>query len=226
MVKSMNMQLTEEEQVEALKKWWKENGVSVIVGVVIGLSVIVGFWKWREYTEQRAYEASDIYAEFTDALTEQKDETVKQRYATLSKDFSGTSYAVLAAMRMAKQAVEKDELDKAASELKWALDHASEEVLAHLARIRLAHVMGAQKKFDDALALIHGISPSAFDAQYAEIKGDIYSHTGKVAEARQAYQSALDSGLLTGKRREFVQMKLSDLGSPEPANMPEPSEVK
>ena len=222
----MNMQLTEEEQVEALRKWWKENGVSVIVGVVIGLSVIVGFWKWREYTESRAYQASDVYVQFTEALADKQDDTFKQRYDTLIKDYSGTAYAVLAAMQMAKQAVEKDELDKAAVDLKWALEHASHDTLAHLARIRLAHIMVAQKKYAEALTLIQGIPASAFDAQYAEIRGDIYSHTGKVAEARKEYQVALDSGLLTGKRREFVQMKMSDLGTPETISVPEPSEAK
>jgi predicted negative regulator of RcsB-dependent stress response len=222
----MNMQLSEEEQVEALKKWWKENGVSVIVGVVVGLSVIVGFWKWREYTEQRAYQASDIYVEFSEALAEKKDDTVKQRYDSLIKDYSGTSYAVLAAMQMAKQAAEKDELDKAATDLRWALEHAGQDALAHLARIRLAHVMVAQKKYDEALTLIHGIPASAFDAQYAEIKGDIYRHTGKFAEAHTAYQTALDSGLLTGKRRDFVQMKMSDLGSSTPTSTSEPAVTK
>lgn len=213
------MQLTEEEQVEALKKWWKENGTAVIVGVVIGISAVVGFWKWREYTETRAYLASDVYVEFTGALAEQKDELLKQHYDTLIKEYSGTTYAVLAAMQMAKQAVAKDDLDKAAQELNWALAHASQEPIAHLARIRLAHVLVAQQKYDQALTLITGLSKSAFDAQYTEIKGDIYVHKGEVAQARTAYKSALDSSLLTGKRREYVQMKMSDLGAAAAGDM-------
>lgn len=215
----MNMQLTEEEQVEALKKWWKENGTAVIVGVIIGIGAVVGFWKWREYTETRAYRASDVYVEFTGALAEQKDELLKQRYDTLIKDYSGTTYAVLAAMQMAKQAVAKDDLKKAAEELNWALEHAGQEPIAHLARIRLAHVLVAQQKYDQALTLITGLSKSAFDAQYAEIKGDIYAHKGDAAQARTAYQSALDSSLLTGKRREYVQMKMSDLGAAAAGDM-------
>lgn len=209
----MNTHLSEDEQVEALKKWWKENGVAVIVGVVIGIGAIIGFWKWREYTETRAYLASDVYVEFTEALAENKDEIVAQRYDTLIKDYASTSYAVFAAMYMAKQAVEKEDLVKAANQLKWALDHAGADALAHLARVRLANVLVAQNKYDEALTLVQAIPASAFDAEYAEIKGDVYRYKGNAAEARESYQAALNSNLLNGKRREFVQMKLSDLSA-------------
>jgi len=207
----MNMHISEDEQVEALKKWWKENGTAVIIGVAIGLGIIVGFWKWREYTSQLQYEASDIYIQFTDALAEKNAETMASRYQTLIKDYSGTSYAVMAAMQMAKQAIEKNDLDKADSELRWALDHAGQDVIAHLARVRLARVLLAKQKVDEALTLIQGLKPSSFDAEYAEIRGDIYRQKGNASEARKAYQTALDSSLYSGKRREFVRMKMSDL---------------
>ena len=209
----MNMHISEDEQVEALKKWWKENGTAVIIGVAICLSVVVGFWKWREYTENLAYEASDIYVGFTEALADKNTEAQANRYETLKKDYSGTSYAVLAAMQMAKLSIANNDLDKAATELKWALDHAGHDAIAHLARVRLARILVAQKKPDEALTLVNGLKPSAFDAEYAEIKGDIYRQKGDVTGARKAYEAALDSNLFSGKRREFVKMKMSDLGT-------------
>lgn len=207
----MNMHISEDEQVEALKKWWKENGTAVFVGVAIGLGVVIGFWKWREYTENLAYKASDVYVQFTEALAEKNSETISNRYQTLTKEYSGTSYSVLAAMQMAKQAIENNELDKAATELQWALDHADHDAIAHLARVRLARVLMAKNKSDDALKLIQGIKPGAFDAEYAEIRGDIFRQQGKASEARKEYQTALDSAVYSGKRREFVKMKMSDL---------------
>ena len=207
------MQLTEEEQVEAIKKWWKENGTAVIVGVVIGIGAVIGVWKWREYTEARAYKASDAYVAFTQALADKQDDVLRQRYDALTKDYAGTTYAVLAAMQMAKQAVDQDDLDKAAKDLSWALEHASQEPIAHTARIRLARVLVAQQKYDEALALIKNQPTSTFDAEYSEIKGDIFIHKGDTNKAREAYQQALESPLLNGKRREYVQMKLSDLGA-------------
>ena len=95
----MTEQLTEEEQVEALKKWWKENGTAIIVGIVIGISTIVGFWKWNEYTETRALEASAMYDKFITEVTD-KNGDVKTVYDTLKKDYEDTSYAALAALRM------------------------------------------------------------------------------------------------------------------------------
>lgn len=209
----MNIHISEDEQVEALKKWWKENGTAVAVGIVIGLSVVVGFWKWREYVENRAYEASDVYVQFTDALAEKNQEKTKDLYQTLTKDYSGTSYAVFAAMYMAKQAIEGNELDKAEHDLKWALEHSSKDAIAHLVRVRLARTLLAQNKPDEALTLIQALKPSSFDAEYNEIKGDIYRAKGNVSEARKAYEAALESTLFTGKRRDFVKMKMSDLGA-------------
>ena len=90
--------LTEDEQVEALKKWWNENGKSIIFGVIIGIGAIVGFWKWNEHRETQALAASLEYDNFAQLVIDKKPEKIAQSYAILTSEYPDTSYATLAAL--------------------------------------------------------------------------------------------------------------------------------
>ena len=208
----MSEELTDDEQVEALKKWWKENGVAIIVGIVIGLGAIIGFWKWSEYTETRALAASALYDEFITAVTDGKLDSSNSSYESLKKDYEGTSYAAFAALRMAAVDYGKDSVDKAVEHLRWATEHPGHDSVQHIARVRLAKLLVSIDALDDAEKLLKDINEPAFDAQYAAIRGDIHIKRGNIEQARSAYELALAASSFSGKQREFVQMKLDDLG--------------
>ena len=208
----MTEQLTEEEQVEALKKWWKENGTAIFVGVVIGISAIVGFWKWNEHKETRALEASALYDKFITEVTD-KNGDVTTVYDGLKKDYEGTSYAALAALRMASTAYGKNENQKAIEHLTWAVEHPGHDSILHIARIRLAKLLVAENKLDEADEYLKDVKEPAFDAEYAVIRGDIYSKRGNIEQARASYQTALDSNSFSGKQRDYIQMKMDNLGA-------------
>lgn len=213
----MSEQLTDEEQVELLKKWWKENGTAVVVGVIIGLGAIIGFWNWTKYQETVSKNASAKYDDFVSALTDDKTDATAG-YELLKKDFEGTSYAALAALRMAAEAYKQGDVNRAREHLQWAKEHPGHDSILHVARVRLARLLVSEDKLDEAENLLKDIKEPAFDAQYSAIRGDLYSKQGKVDEARSAYQLALDSSAFTGKQREYVQMKLNDLGAIETPN--------
>jgi predicted negative regulator of RcsB-dependent stress response len=208
----MTEHLTEDEQVEKLKKWWKENGVAVITGIVIGLAGVVGVRYWFNYQEQQSVEASRLYSTYMTAVEKKDIGQANQDSQKLKKDYAGTSYAALAAMQQASQSVTEGNLEAAVSNLQWAVDNPGHDTIAHLARIRLANVLIVQNKYTEALQLIKDVYEPAFDARYAELRGDIYAGQDQKSQARSEYQSALASNDLTGKQREFVEMKLNDLG--------------
>ena len=52
---------TEDQQLEELKKWWKENGSSIITGVVLGLAILFGARAWFAWQERTAQQASAVY---------------------------------------------------------------------------------------------------------------------------------------------------------------------
>jgi predicted negative regulator of RcsB-dependent stress response len=210
----MSEQLTDEEQVELLKKWWKENGTAIIVGIVIGLGAIIGFWNWTKYQEDVAKNASVKYDEFLTALVDNKADA-SGTFELLKKDYEGTSYAALAALRMAAEEYKKADVNKAMEHLQWAVQHPGHDSILHVSRVRLARLLVSQDKLDEAEKLLTGVKEPAFDAQYSSIRGDIYSKQGKIDEARSAYQLALGSESFSGKQREYVQMKLNELGAKE-----------
>jgi len=206
-------QLTEDEQVEALKKWWKENGRAIILGVIIGVSAIVGFWKWNQHVEEQALAASLEYDRFTQYIIEGKSEQIAKSFSMFTGDYEGTSYATLAALLYASYEYDKGNKEKTLEHLRWAKDHSGHEALLHVAQIRLARFLVSENKLDEAFALIDKVDEPAFVSQYAEIKGDVYSKRGEPTLASTSYQLALSSTELSGKQREYVQMKLDNLGA-------------
>lgn len=203
--------LTEEEQVEALKKWWKENGSAIIIGIVIGLGAVVGVRYWFNYQEERAVNASDVFSRFGDAVARKDNDNTQKLASDLREKYKGTSYAALAAMQMAKQNVEANKLAEAEANLRWALDNPGHESVALVARQRLAVVLVAEDKLDAALALLDQAKDKTFEPRFALVRGDILRKQGKFEKAREAYQLALTDTTLSGKQREFIEMKLEDL---------------
>ncbi len=203
--------LTEEEQVEALKKWWKENGTAVIIGIVVGLGAVIGVRYWFSYHETLAVNASITYDKFNDAL-KKKDAALVQTLSNELRDkYKGTSYAALTSLQMAKQEVEANKLPEAEKNLRWALENPGHKVIGLIARQRLAEVLSAEGKLEDALKLLNQVKDATFDPRFALIRGDILRKQGKTEQAREAYQLALTDSSLNGKEREFVQMKLDNL---------------
>lgn len=206
----MEIQRTEEETVEHLKQWIRENGLAIILGVVIGLSGIGGVRYWFNYQKTQAEEASIIYDKLASDLTAEKYVDVIQQGKQLMDNYSGTSYAILGAFAMAKASLATGDAATARDQLAWALKEADDEAMQHIARIRLARLFVDAKDYTAALKLITDTEQGAFSSLYEELRGDIYTMTDKIEQAREAYRLAL-VGAKDPSRRQFVQMKLDNL---------------
>ena len=203
---------TEEEQIEAIKDWWKENGRAVIAGVVLAVIGLLGWHEWTAYHKQQADAASDQYQTLDNAFKAGKAAPAIQAGEVLEKNYGGTAFAVLAALRLGSHFNEAGDLNKAATQLRWAVDHASSNALKSLARLRLSRVLLAQKKYDDALALLKQSEEGPYASQFAELRGDTYAAKGNAAQARTAYQEALADQGLSPQRRHLIQIKRNELG--------------
>jgi predicted negative regulator of RcsB-dependent stress response len=204
---------TEEEQVEQIKAWLKTNGMSIVLGVVIGVGGIGGYRYWQYVQETTAEQASVQFTKMIDALNESDDDSLETHANKLIQEYSDTEYALMAHLALAKQHVKQGEFDQAESSLQQIVGRAAQEPLAYLARTRLASVQLQKQQFDQALSTLSIDFPAVFTASVAELRGDIYASQGNASEAVNAYRSALeaDPGPANG---EFVQQKLDDLGSP------------
>lgn len=210
--------LSDEEQIENLKRWWKENGRQLLLMVVLVLGAWFGWQQWRDVHQQKAADASLVFAEIIDLvqvenLAELKMED-QERLTTLADSLRGeyadSQYAQYATLALARLAVARNELDQAADFLEEVINGASDQDLAALARARLARVRLAQKQYPAVLEALDVEDKTAMAGLYAELRGDAHYHLEDYPAARAAYQLALDSASPTDPAAyRLLELKLN-----------------
>ncbi|GAB5450400.1 MAG: tetratricopeptide repeat protein [Halioglobus sp.] len=216
---------TEEEQVEALKRWWEENGRSTVAAVVIVLAAAFGWQGWQGWQASKSEAASDIYQALIKARTS-SEPMEKQRQQSLplaeqlKAQYANTTYAQFAALHLAAMAVEADNLEEAEAQLRWVLGRADNNSdTARVAQLRLARVMAARGEVEPALAILAEAPADVYEASYALARGDVLLAAGREDEARQAYMTAQTLASLSGQQMAILQAKLQRL-TPVPAAVP------
>ena len=202
---------TDDEQVEKLKRWWQENGRSVVAGVIIGVGGLFGYRYWVDYQNQQAEQASQYFDQMVEALEASQNDSAIGHAENLLADFAGTDYAIMASFALARIYVEGGDFSKAGEHLQQVIGTVDNQPLGYIARKRLAAVQLQMSNLDQALSTLSVDFPDEFNAGIEELKGDIYSEQGNKAEAAEAYRKALRAtpGPVD---RQFVQQKLDDLG--------------
>lgn len=196
----------EDQQIEALKQWWKENGKSLIAGVVIGVGGIFGYREYNDHVVGQSQQASDLYNVIS-AQVKQGNFTDQNKFDQLKNDLKHTPYAAMAAMAVARYHFDKGESDEAIGHLEWARSNTDIDEVKHLASIRLATIHLSRDNFEAARGLLEAAYPAAFTMRYEELKGDLYLAEGDKDKARDAYDKAMaaegagNNPLLELKRR-------------------------
>ena len=207
----INIEIPEDEDVARAKAWWKENGSSIIGGVVIGTALVVGYNFWNQFKDTKAEQASVLYQQ---AVSPDNAVLAKEAVSELVADYGDSVYATLAMLQQAKSEVEADDLSSAAKTLESAVDLSREDVaMASIARLRLASVHNAAGNHDKALTVLNDnslISAESLKARVEELKGDAFFGKDDIDAAKIAYQASLDSGT-GGQSRALVQLKLDNL---------------
>ena len=181
--------LEEQEQLDALKTWWKMYG-NLVTTVVTVVSVLVIVWQgWQWYQRTQAAEASAVYAVLEQALAVQDIQRVKGATGELTEKYARTTYASLAALQSARVAFDAGDLKTAKLQLQWAVEHGKNEI-KDIARLRLSAVLLDEKSFEDALKALGEPESEAFAARFSALKGDVLLAQGKASEALAAYQQA------------------------------------
>jgi predicted negative regulator of RcsB-dependent stress response len=203
----MDHYVSDEEQVETIKRWLKANGGAIIGGIIIGVVAVMGWQYWVSYRHNRAEEASLHYNQLSEALRQDKLAQAEQEAQQLLDDFSSSAYAVLAAFKLAKNSLERGDNETAVRHLEWVAEHADLQEFKDIARLRLAQVLLAADRYDEAQNKLNEVENSSFKAEVEELKGDAYLAQNQVEKARTAYQAALGANASNMQ----VQMKLNNL---------------
>ena len=218
----MEVYNSEDEQLDAIKKWWKENGRSIIAGIAVGLVAILGWKLWTNHTLTQAQEASHLYQQLLDAAKEKRTDSITTIAGELQEKYPSTIYGAYANLFKAKVLVTSKDLDGAQTALNNILASSTDPNIKHIARIRLGRIMLASGKIEQSLQLLETVDipvTGKFSGLYQELKGDLYLKLNREDDARSAYQQALMSG---GGNPTVLQVKLDQVTAP----LPEPTSTK
>ncbi|MDZ5603345.1 tetratricopeptide repeat protein [Pseudomonas sp. RP23018S] len=208
------MSSIDDDGLAGAKDWWNRSGKPLLTGALLAAAVVMGWQAWHKYQTNQSQGASGLYQallETTLTPTGTPDTAkVAELAGKLKSDFGGTPYAQYGSLFVAKVAVESGKLDDAASELKGVMDKPADATLGEISRQRLARVLAAQDKAEEALKLLDGDADKAFLASREELKGDLLVQLGRADDAHGAYQkakAAMSDDAATGG----LQLKLDDL---------------
>ncbi len=200
---------TEEQQVEAIKQWWKENGKSIVAGVVLGLGAVLGWQGWSNHKDKVGAEASNLFDQMLVSVQQENLESASKQREILYRDFASTPYTAFADLLQAKMLYRKGDTAGAEDALKQAIEGAPDEAIKNIAVLRLARIRLADDDAQGAAGLLGQYTASAaYSADYAALRGDIARAQGDHTAARKAYQEALDAKV---GNAELVQLKLDNL---------------
>ena len=211
---------SEEEQLEVVKRWWKENGTSLIAGAVLAAAGVFGWNAWQNYQEGKAEAASARYQQLINmtAGTTLEDDQLSEAQTLideLTDDYGNTLYAELAQLLEARLAVEQDDLSTAKQALQDVASHSSRRYVQSVAWLRLARIEVAQGNPEAALALLDQPISDALAAQQANVRGDAFFAQTQPEQAREAWQTAQSIAQNQNQPLYGVQFKLDDLGAEE-----------
>ncbi len=213
---------TEEEQVQAIKDWWKKNGSSLLIGIAAALAIVFGWQAWQNHQMQQRTEAASQFADlinaYSDESDEQRAETVAYVAKTLREEYSDSAFAIYGMLMLARQQMmDQNDPEAAIESLSWAREKADKNgPLALVIRNRLARAQFSAEQYEDALKTIGSVDDAgSFSAIFTELKGDILLAQGDPDGAREAYLAAREQN--QQGRSGIIELKLSDLGVGEGA---------
>jgi len=208
----MAYDLEEQEQIDAIKAWWNDYGKLVVLAVLACAVTVAAFQGWRYYRTQQAERAATLFIQLEQAERGNESKKVRDIAAQIIDRHASTPYAAMAALSAAKASFSTGELDEARKSLSWAAEKAKEDELRDVAKLRLAGVLLDQKKHDEALQVVSAKPTDTYAPLFADLRGDILVAQGKSAEARTAYELALEKSDPNSPYRRLIEIKRDALG--------------
>jgi predicted negative regulator of RcsB-dependent stress response len=209
----MPLDLEEQEQVAELKAWWKQHGNLIVATILAAALAFAGWQGWRWYQASQSSQAAAHFDSLARAAQAGDAKALRDAAGTLIESYPRTLYASMAALVAARFHFDRNDLKAAKAQLEWVIERSPSEDFKDLARLRLAAILLDEKAYDEALKLLEAKHAPAYDSQYAALRGDVLVAKNQPAEARAAYQLALEkAGKDQGAFRETVRMRLEALG--------------
>ncbi len=213
-----NLDLQEQEQLDALKAFWKRYGNLVTWLLVLVMGVFAAWNGWNWWQRDQALKSGAMYDELDRAVQAGDAAKTARIFADLKERYPRTTFAQQGALATAKLQFDQGQFDAARDTLVWVADKGVEEEIRTVARLRLAALQAEAKQFDAALKTLDAATAPSFEALVADRRGDVLAAQGKPELARAAYQTAWAAMSDKVDYKRLVEAKLTTLGAaPAPA---------
>lgn len=205
---------TDEEQAEIIKKWWSENGTSLLTTVAVAIAGVTGWNYWQDSRQATGEAASAVYSKLVEVAAQENSENATEMQTLaqqLKTEYADTAYGDFGSLFIARLAAENGDFDAAAAELQALVKEADSDAVKSVAQARLGAVLVQQGKMDEALAALPQTPDAAFAPQIEEVRGDALYRKGELADARAAYQRAMEAARTLGQTNSTLQRKIDTL---------------
>lgn len=207
----MDIYASDEEKAEAIKQWWRENGLTVFLTVILSIAAVFSGRYWVSYQQQHAETAAVTYHQVVNLLNDENTAEADTYTQNLLSEYADTPYSVFAAMQLASNYTKAGDVETAKTYLKWVIENAKLDGHQSLAKLRLANLLLNESQFEEALNFVESTESAAFGSLFSELKGDIFIQQAKQDEAKKAYLDAIAEVSSSEPRFMLLQMKIDDL---------------
>jgi predicted negative regulator of RcsB-dependent stress response len=206
--------LTDDEQLEVIKRGIAENGVWIVGGVVLGAALLFGWRYYHAHQNEVALNAAAQFGQMTTALESNDRNKARQVANGIIEKFPTSPYADQAQLTLARLFVDDGQLPSAIAPLTRVMNDSRDSELKHIARLRLARVLTDQGKPDEAIKILGLDAPGAFAARYHEVRGDAFYAKKDFKNAASEYTAALTLSDARSADSALLELKIADLGTP------------
>lgn len=205
--------MTEEEQLENIKKWWKKysNMITIALSILLLSFSAYKYWHWQR--AKATAQASSTYEQMMLAFANQNSKDASAYANVLIHDYNNTIYGDAAKLTKAKLLINQDDLKEAKALLLDVSKNSKMNPLKQIAKIRIARLLTAEKGYDEALSELAVIDDEAYKPLINELKGDIYAATGHYQQAILSYKEAISEARTHGMGNLFLEMKTNELAA-------------
>lgn len=203
--------LSEKEQIEQIRQWWRENGWYIVGGIALGVLLLVGWNQYGAWQERRLATSADLYHRLYESALVDDVGNVESLLETLRGDYARSAYTDQGGLLLARVYFRLGESARAAAELRHVMDSTQDRELSLVARWRLARVLTYLEDYQEALALTSVSEPGYMAARLSELRGDIHTRLGDYDAARGAYMRAMVEPGAELLDRQLLQLKINDL---------------
>lgn len=207
----MTVYLSEDEQIEAIKKWWARFGNAILTVIIIAMMGVLASQWWARRENNIAQSASTAYEQLLASVATHDEMTARISAESIIERFPGTTYADISQLMLARFDVEKSDFDKAQQHLNFVINNGKTKAIQQIARIRSAQIDLNQKKADEALKVLETVNDPSFQALISEARGDSYVALGDASKAKTAYQEAYKLIPPNTGAERLLQLKMNNI---------------